>query len=786
MRTYRLFFLIYFGILFLIIPPGFALKNKETATRWNSLLVISNKVPDTIKAKKKNHPVVTSSVLKNNAACTFTATISGGKCTGSVLTVAGNQQPEKIEWKKDGITVETQTAGKFSNPVVVAGGHGAGSNANQLNGPDRLWIDAADNVYIPDYYNARVQKWAPGATAGVTVAGGNGPGNAANQLDHPSAVFTDAAGNIYIADQHNNRVQKWAPGAVTGETLITNLSAPTGIFVDNNGYIYVAEELGYVVKKYAPGSVNGIVVAGGHGQGSTAKQLDIPTGLFVDNAGNLFVSDENNNRIQEWSPGATTGVTAAGGHGAGNAANQLNYPVDICVDAFGNKYISDFSNNRVMEWDAGAITGTVLARNINASGITIAINNSLYVSDFAGNKVLKFTNPLNGTYTATSPGNYSAVVTSKTGCQVTTNAIEVIASETPQVTIAANTEIICDKFTPVFTAVPVNGGTSPLYQWQINGLNSGVNGTSATFSNAGAKPGDVITCLITSNYPCLTLPTATSNAITLTGPAEICAVNITADNTTICQSTAVSFTAVPTNGGTTPTYQWFVNDIASGTGVTYVSDKLNDGDRVTCIMMSDAAICQLNTTANSNVVVLKVNQVYAPFIAIKSNTDVYYKGRTVTFTAMPVDGGVSPVFQWLVNGANAGSNSLQYVTNSLAEGDVVTCMLTNNQPCTTQPTVTSSPIIVNITTVIEIVPPNTFTPNGDGINDTWEIKNIMAFPKCNVQIFSRYGQRVFQSTGYSKQWDGLYKGKELATGAYYYLIKLDEKHTLSGSVTILR
>ena len=59
-------------------------------------------------------------LLPNSSAnCTFT--ISGGQCTGSVLTVAGNQQPVKIEWEKDGITVETQTAGKFSNPVVVAG-----------------------------------------------------------------------------------------------------------------------------------------------------------------------------------------------------------------------------------------------------------------------------------------------------------------------------------------------------------------------------------------------------------------------------------------------------------------------------------------------------------------------------------------------------------------------------------------------------------------------------------------------------------------------------------------
>jgi gliding motility-associated-like protein len=361
-----------------------------------------------------------------------------------------------------------------------------------------------------------------------------------------------------------------------------------------------------------------------------------------------------------------------------------------------------------------------------------------------------------------------------------------MAPETPKVTISANTNITCDKFTPVFTAIPVSGGAAPLYQWQINGINSGTNSTSAIFVNAGEKPGDVITCVITSNYPCTTSAMATSNPITLTGPTEICAVNITADNTTICHATTVTFTAVPTNGGTAPAYQWFLNDNASGTGATYISDKFNEGDRVACVITSNAAKCQLKSTANSNIVVLKVNPVYAPFVAIKSSTNVYYKDAKVTFTAIPVDGGPSPVFQWQVNGVNVGSNSPQYVTNTLAEGNIITCMLTNSQPCTTQPVVTSNPITINITIVIEITPPNTFTPNGDGINDTWAIKDITAFPKCNVKIFSRYGQEVFQSTGYSKEWDGTYKGKLLATGTYYYVIKLDDKHRLSGPVTILK
>jgi hypothetical protein len=68
------------------------------------------------------------------------------------------------------------------------------------------------NVYVADHPNHRVQKWAPGATSGVTVAGGNGPGSAADQLDKPWGVTLDGAGTVFVADYNNHRVQKWVQG----------------------------------------------------------------------------------------------------------------------------------------------------------------------------------------------------------------------------------------------------------------------------------------------------------------------------------------------------------------------------------------------------------------------------------------------------------------------------------------------------------------------------------------------------------------------------------------------
>jgi gliding motility-associated-like protein len=84
-------------------------------------------------------------------------------------------------------------------------------------------------------------------------------------------------------------------------------------------------------------------------------------------------------------------------------------------------------------------------------------------------------------------------------------------------------------------------------------------------------------------------------------------------------------------------------------------------------------------------------------------------------------------------------------------------------------------------------PPNTFTPNGDGVNDTWVIQNLSDYPGCIVEVYNTAGSLVFRSIGYTTPWDGTWKGQKLPVGTYYYVI--DPKNGRSkqaGYVTILR
>jgi gliding motility-associated-like protein len=88
--------------------------------------------------------------------------------------------------------------------------------------------------------------------------------------------------------------------------------------------------------------------------------------------------------------------------------------------------------------------------------------------------------------------------------------------------------------------------------------------------------------------------------------------------------------------------------------------------------------------------------------------------------------------------------------------------------------------------------PNSYSPNGDGVNDRWEIKDIEPYPNTSLEVFDRAGALVYKNANYKNEWDGrAVSGKELADGTYYYILKLGGKgafgiDSFSGNVTIIR
>jgi len=251
-----------------------------------------------------------------------------------------------------------------------------------------------------------------------------------------------------------------------------------------------------------------------------------------------------------------------------------------------------------------------------------------------------------------------AVIGSDNGVNITINAVVV-----PSVTIAAvPSGAICAGDAVTFTATPTNGGTTPTYQWQVNGVNVG-GATSSTFTSSSFVNGDLVTVIMTSNALCASPITDTSNTITIIVSASVPAsVNITSTSSIICAGDAVTFTAAPTNGGAAPSYQWQVNGVNAGTNSpSFTSSALSNGD-VVSVSMTSTEPCVTGSPAPSNSVVITVNTCSPPAANFSANETIFCTTPAcVNFTDLSTNSPSS--WTWSFPGASPATSTSQNPTN---------------------------------------------------------------------------------------------------------------------------
>jgi hypothetical protein len=342
-----------------------------------------------------------------------------------------------------------------------------------------------------------------------------------------------------------------------------------------------------------------------------------------------------------------------------------------------------------------------------SSDQTICSGNSVQMSTTGGssyswNPTTGLSNP-NIPDPIATPANTTLYIVSSTnaGCSLSdTVLVTVIPSSglSASVSIAPNTSTaICNGTGVLFTASPVNGGTTPVYQWKKNGVNVGTN--TYTYYTTGLANGDVITCIMTSSTPCMGNNPATSNAITMTVlPNVTPTASISTGSTSVCAGTAVTFNANTTNEGANPTYVWKKNGSTVGSNASiYIDNSLVNSDVISLQMTSNAS-CVSPATVTSNSLVMTVNPNVTPTISINTASTTVCSGNSVTFTATATNAGASPAYQWKVNGTNVGTNSNTYTTSTLLNNSSVTCTLTSSSACNTVNPVTSNAIVMTVNT----------------------------------------------------------------------------------------
>jgi len=595
----------------------------------------------------------------------------------------------------------------------------------------------------------------------VIVHASNTTGNdPVSGLNFPYGVVTDAAGNIYVADSGNDQIKKITPGGVVtvfagsgtlgsadGSGASASFNRPWGITMDKNGNIYVADAGNNKIRKInTAGVVTTIAGNGTKGSGDgigSQVSFNNPSGVAIDATGNIYVVDSDNNKIRKIKSDGSVSTFAGNGlysslDGTGTDAGFYN-PHGIAVDKSGNLYIAD-GNDRIRRITPDALVTTVAGNNAgHADGngtaasfyfpISIAIDatGNLYIAD-SGNNLVREVSP-GGTVT-TIAGNGSISTTDGTGTNASINAPTGIAldpSGNLYVTEGPNNKI--RKITParVVTTLSLVGSTD-------------VNTISASLPVNVIVEGQPV---ITSTYNDITISAYPGCSPVL---PDYTATATASDN---CQSSVVTFTQAPVAG--TP--------LTTGIPVTVA------------LTATDASGGTAEITFNVNVT--EVNSTPITF----GNDLLIPKGGKVQLNPQ-INGDIAS-YSWSPDIGLTDAAIKNPVANPAITA-TYTLTVTTTGGCTA-----SADITVNV--IQPVVIPNAFTPNGDGVNDFWNITELNNYPACTVDIFSRNGQLIYHSVGYSKPWAGTYNGTELPTGAYYYVIDLkDGAKKLAGQVTIIK
>ncbi len=348
---------------------------------------------------------------------------------------------------------------------------------------------------------------------------------------------------------------------------------------------------------------------------------------------------------------------------------------------------------------------------------------------------------------------------------------------TPAVSLTTGMgDTVCTTSLTTIYPVPTGGGTTPSYQWTVNGVPSGVGPTYTYAPNNG----DIINCVMTSNAPCRTVNTATaSKTLTVSAPITPMVSISSALGSVTCDGYPDVLNTTMYGGGTAPTYIWSVNGTPAGMGAGYTYVPGN-GDVVTVTMTSNFP-CLATPTASDNIT-LTVLPITQPVGEITAQPGyIIPAGMYDTFTCNIISGGgMAPTYQWFINSIpQAGATNSVYITNNLHTGDSVACQVVNTDQCSGVTVFSYMNITVgNNVGVHDISGQGSnvmLVPNPN--NGTFRVKGNIAgviSGAVGIQVTDMLGRAIY--TGNADVVNGLVDselqlGSDLANGTYLLTIR---------------
>ncbi len=476
-------------------------------------------------------------------------------------------------------------------------------------------VDKAGNVYAADQSNNVIWEIRPGGAislyAGTGLQGYSGDGGQATKalLYAPAWLGVDPNGNLYFTDQQGIYIRKVTAGGVIstvagnpaqhfsggdgGPFAAATFNSIRGIVSDASGNIYISDN--NTIRMVNPAgiihTIAGTGTSGYSGDGGPAAlaQLNEPYGVAVDGFGNIYIPDANNNVVRKINTSGIISTIAgvqqsAGYNGDGGPAidAKLAFPWALTVDNSGNVYIDDEGNWEIRKIDP---TGTI--------------------TDYGGDHQVGYSGD-GGPATAAEISYPTALACDAVGNLFMTDVFNYVVREirpcvaalgtaNPAVNIATASVAVCSGAPVSFAATPTDGGLGPVFQWQVNGVDAGMD--SIMFVTDSLTDGDAVSCVMTAVGSC-SAPVP-SNKITMTVQPSP-GVEVRPSDTVIAFGQSVGLVSVVT--GPVATYQWTP---ASGLSNAGAADPLATPEVTTTYRLTVEAVGGCSASDSAKIVVYR-------------------------------------------------------------------------------------------------------------------------------------------------------------------------------------
>lgn len=547
----------------------------------------------------------------------------------------------------------------------------------------------------------------------VTTFAGNGSTGSQNgsgtqaSFNVPQGMAIDALGNVYIVDVYNHLIRKITPqgnvstfagsgkqGSTNGTGITASFNYPIDIAIDPSGNLFVSDSGNHKIRKITPSGIVTTFAGSGvqkfeDGTGIDAS-FNIPFGLVFDDKQNLFVVDSFNNRIRKITPlGVVTTIAGTGEKGSddGNGINSsFNFPQGITIDLQNNLFIADVYNNKIRKITPGLDVSTFAG-----TGVAGMKDGDIKDATFDGPADVSF-------------DSFKNLIIA----DLNNNIIRKITPSGAVTTIAGNGQkgdadgIATSATFNGPTAIVINVSGEIYITTRSNTIRKIIN-KNGSYSISPALPNELF---------------FNSNTGEISGKA-------------VSIQPKTSYTVTATNEYGSSSYILTIEITDKAPNISYNTPNVFDQDKI------------INPLRATNTGGKALSFIINPSLP----SGINFNTQTGEISGTPTESIKSSIFT--VTATNSGGSS---------SFDIDIEILESVKP--------DSKILIA----------EAITPNGDGINDFWTIKNIENYLNSVVRVFNRWGAEVFSAKNYQNDWDGHFKDNSQSlpdSSSYLYQIDLE-------------